>query len=887
MAQTATSGRSPLLVPGLIERWARSAPGETALLATDGRATSYGRLMACAQQAAESLRGAGFGPGSRLATVLPDTPDTVAPFLGALSAGVAWCPLSPALRRDEVERYVAALRADAILAPPDPGGAARQVAESRGIPFLTFEPDGQGDEPAIRPASAGVARSGEGRLPDPGDLAMVFHTSGTTSRPKLVPLTHGNVVPAILGVVEALRLTSGDRCLNVMPLSHLHGLGIGILASLAGGGRTVCAAGFDGARFFDWLREFQVTWYSAASPVHKAVLDALARDPGAARGHSLRFVRSGSSRLAPSVMEGLEKALGVPVIDSYGMSEAVAQLATNLLPPGRRKVGSVGVAAGSEIAVIDAAGTRLPTGQTGEVVIRGPSVTAGYENDDEANRGAFIDGWLRTGDRGYLDEDGFLFLRGRLKEVINCGGETVSPFEVDEVLMRHPAVKDAAAFPLPDRRLGEAVGAAAVLHGGAAATEPEIIRFASERLAHYKVPRAVFFVDALPRGATGKVRRAELSELAEEWSAAARQAAAEARGRDGSIPVFGMLRGIWADVAGREGCEPTDNFFELGGDSVSAMRLLARVEEASGTAVPAAVFYADPTLEGLARALVSSTRSGDIATLVELQPEGTLEPLHFVAAGPPWLLFDLAHSLRPDRPLCVLHPMAIAGPRWRPEIGSLAQTYLDEVRNRQAGGPYFLAGISAGGLIALEMARALLREGEQVAFVGLIDSVLERSLLNHLLGVQGVLNPAIDWFRDLAAGTPEARRGSFDRAVRATGRVLGRLTGRGAPDAGRARVRRDVAYFVRLVEAQRQACRRHIVRPFPGRIDYFWAEGTRAYTLRDPRLGWDRIAEGGLVAHRVPGDHHYALASPHVEETSRVLREAMADAAADLPRRGG
>jgi acyl-CoA synthetase (AMP-forming)/AMP-acid ligase II len=328
----------------------------------------------------------------------------------------------------------------------------------------------------------------------------------------MVALTQANLCASAENVARSLALEPGDRCLNVMPLFHIHGLVAAVLASLAAGGSVFCTPGFHALRFFSWLEESGATWYTAVPTIHQAVLDRAPRNSEILERVHLRLVRSSSAALAPQVMARLEEAFRAPVIEAYGMTEAAHQMASNPLPPRVRKPGSVGVAAGPEVAIMDADGKLLETGETGEVVIRGTNVTAGYLANPSANAQAFTGGWLRTGDQGFLDEDGYLRLTGRLKELINRGGEKISPREVDEALLDHPAVAQAVTFALPDEKLGEEVAAAIVLREGAASTENELRDFARARLAPFKVPRRIVFVPEIPKGATGKLQRIGLAE---------------------------------------------------------------------------------------------------------------------------------------------------------------------------------------------------------------------------------------------------------------------------------------------------------------------------------------------------------------------------------------
>jgi oxalate---CoA ligase len=343
------------------------------------------------------------------------------------------------------------------------------------------------------------------------DVALVLHTSGTTSRPKIVPLRHINVTASAYHVGRSLALAPDDACLNIMPLFHIHGLIAAVLSSLAAGGSVCCTPGFNAFRFFSWFDEARPTWYTAVPTMHQALLPLAARNAEIIARGRLRLIRSSSASLPPQVMAALEEAFGVPVLESYGMTEAAHQMASNPLPPRPHYPGSVGVAAGPEIAIMDDDGDLLAPGKLGEVVIRGRNVTAGYESNPEANARAFTHGWFRTGDQGFLDEDGYLRLTGRLKEIINRGGEKISPLEVDTVLMDHPAVQQVVTFGIPHDKLGEEVGAAVVLREGHALDEHGLREFAGERLAPFKVPRRVVFLSEIPKGATGKLQRIGLA----------------------------------------------------------------------------------------------------------------------------------------------------------------------------------------------------------------------------------------------------------------------------------------------------------------------------------------------------------------------------------------
>ncbi len=390
---------------------------------------------------------------------------------------------------------------------------AREAAAELGVPVLELHPVAGGAAGDFTLDTAGLA-GGAARpgLAEATDGALVLHTSGTTSRPKIVPLTQANITASAYHISETLALTPADVCLNIMPLFHIHGLIAATLSSLAAGASVVCTPGFNAFRFFPWLRETNPSWYTAVPTMHQAILGLAERNAAVIKASRLRFIRSSSASLPAPVMLAMEQAFGVPVIEAYGMTEAAHQMASNPLPPRARFAGAVGLAAGPEIGILGADGVLLPPGELGEVVIRGRNVTAGYESNPAANAEAFVNGWFRTGDQGVIDSEGYLRLTGRLKELINRGGEKVSPLEVDAVILEHPAVAQCLTFALPHDKLGEEVAAAVVLREGAALTEAALKDHLSRQLAAFKVPRKIVFLAEIPKGATGKPMRIGLAK---------------------------------------------------------------------------------------------------------------------------------------------------------------------------------------------------------------------------------------------------------------------------------------------------------------------------------------------------------------------------------------
>jgi acyl-CoA synthetase (AMP-forming)/AMP-acid ligase II len=480
---------------------------------------SYASLRALIDRTLRSLNELGIGRGDRVAIVVPNGPEMATAFLCVASAATS-APLNPAYRQDEFEFYLEDLKARALIVEAGSESPALRAAEKLGVALITLTPEPQAGAGAFKlsgsPVDALAERVYRGHRPrlqpaEAHDVALILHTSGTTSRPKIVPLRHANIWTSAGNIATSLELSENDRALNVMPLFHIHGLIAGLSAPLSRGGAVFCTAGFNALKFFAAMEEARPTWYTAVPTMHQTILTRAGRHKEIIANHPLRFVRSSSSSLPPTVIGELEAAFKCPVIEAYGMTEATHQMASNPLN-GIRKPGSVGVPAGPEIAIMDDAGRLLNRGETGEVVIRGENVTAAYENNPKANGEAFVNGWFRTGDQGVIDGDGYLTLTGRLKEIINRGGEKISPREVDEALMDHPAVLQAVAFAVPHPMLGEDVGAAVVLREGLSATEQELGAFLSERLAAFKTPRKILFLAEIPKGATGKLQRIGLAQ---------------------------------------------------------------------------------------------------------------------------------------------------------------------------------------------------------------------------------------------------------------------------------------------------------------------------------------------------------------------------------------
>jgi acyl-CoA synthetase (AMP-forming)/AMP-acid ligase II len=454
---------------------------------------------------ADALASAGIRRGDRVAIALPNGLPAIVCFLAASIAGTA-APLNPAYPYEEFVFFLRDTDARLLICPPVGAEFARAAAADLKIPILSVSMTDKGVVHLLDAPSGAKASE-----PTADDVALVLHTSGSTGRPKRVPLRHFNLAVSSANIANTYALSEADVSLCIMPLFHIHGLIASVMSTLVSGGTVVVPAKFNALSFWRTVRKYRVTWYSGVPTMHQLLLARTHQKPEEAT--SLRFIRSCSAPLSAELIHKIEELFGVPFVEAYGMTEAAHQMSSNPLPPRHRKAGSVGVATGIRISVMDKDGNHLGTNQRGEIVIQGASVFRGYENNPEANARALVQGWFRTGDEGLLDEDCYLHLTGRIKDIIIRGGENIAPHEVDEVLLRHPSVAAAVTFGCPHPTLGEVVGAAVVLHQAGSTSEAELVEHCRNFLAEYKCPSKIYLVESIPTTATGKIRRRAVAEI--------------------------------------------------------------------------------------------------------------------------------------------------------------------------------------------------------------------------------------------------------------------------------------------------------------------------------------------------------------------------------------
>ena len=589
-------------VSRLIAAHAYTTPASKAVLSPGRESLTYEGLARQIAATAQALAAGGWGAGSRIGLALPNGPEMAVALVAIMSCATC-VPLNPNTDEETLRFLLQRLGVDAVIVPESGSTVVRKVASelALGIIPLSFSPHD--------PAGTFTLDCKTGRAPVTAtlagaeDIALVLHTSGTTGRSKAVPLTHRSQLDSALQRAEWFGLTPRDRSLCVAPPFTATAIRRTLLPPLAAGGSIVCPREFVAEQMLDLLTEFEPTFYAAGPAIHRAVLEAIVRR-GSAPRHALRFVISGSTALPAELQADLEDALGVALIQTYAMTET-GSITQNPLPPAMRRPGSAGIPDKCELAIVGAGGEFLPAGESGEIMVRGPQVFSGYEDDPEANRNAFLDDWFRTGDLGFIDSDGYLYVTGRLKELINRGGFKVSPAEVDVVLMRNPAVAEAATFGIPHPTLGEDVVAAVVLRESAAVTPQALRDFALDNLAGFKVPSRIVMVTRIPKSPLGKVRRSELVDILGESLQPAYHAPRDPREE--------IVAELFADVLGIEAPGRFDNFFALGGDSLRSAQVTNRVNAVFNCRLDSVSLFRRPTVAEFAAEITSVLRDSQLS----------------------------------------------------------------------------------------------------------------------------------------------------------------------------------------------------------------------------------------------------------------------------------
>jgi acyl-CoA synthetase (AMP-forming)/AMP-acid ligase II/thioesterase domain-containing protein/acyl carrier protein len=834
-------------------RRASATPLAVALGSAGREPLSWADLWRHVRIASEEFERAGIAPRGVAALALPNGPEFLSAFL-AITLRAACAPLDLSLTQREYRFQLSKINAATLVVADGMNAAVTEVAHELGMRVIRLRSAEGSAAGVFSVEPIGTANGNATRRET--DAAVLLHTSATTDTPKLVPLSRANLRAVTQQDIRALQLNARDRYLSLTPLCHAHGLAAS-LTQLCCGGSVFCDPAFSPTNLLELSLQFRPTWISAGVPVLRILL-ALARENPDALRRSVRFIRSTGGSPDPELVDAFQQIVGVPLLNGYGLTEApgVTRNTLSLSRPG-----SAGRSSGAQLAVRDEDGNFLPTEAEGEIVLRGPALTEGYLDDPSANQVAFRDGWFHTGDIGWMDRDGFLFITGRKKEMISRGGKRVLPLEVDTVLLRHPALADAATFPIPHRTLEQEPAAAVVLRPGAEVSELELRRFAAAQLAAFKIPRKIVFLGQIPRSASGKPKRAALAEKFRELGMAAQSPRFDRPPTEIEETLIAIWRRVLSVGRGVERINPGDDFFDLGGDSLSAALMLTEAAEAfqlGPSTLPQADFFDYPTVSQLAARIAESVRE----TRREPVLQNRILVLQSTCKGLPIFCFStteqdaymfrhLSRWLGPDQPFTVVCPTHPVQQNRLRSVEEIARQAVASVRALCPQGPSVIAGYCYGGAVAFEVARQLMIEGGQVALLALLESP--------------------------APGYPKIVR-AWRAYSRALNSAFSRLAGRGA--------QQDLppeAWHPTMLWKFRP-------KMFDAPIVHFMGADVPVSTriLSDPRLGWRNFARNGFEARLVPGGHaslldesrSAALAAEFESVLRRLNSGALARAAA-------
>jgi oxalate---CoA ligase len=727
-----------------IQRHSKCRPDQPAVVSSGFAPLSYRELQCLIDEVRAALRLAGFGQSARIAIAMRNGPQAALAIVAVACSAVS-IPINPRQSLSEIETCLAALRPDAVLVVEGADSAARRAAERKGITIIeaTQSKDGSLGFSVGLLKTTIAATPDESDEPDTDAHALILQTSGTSNaEPKLIPVTHRIMLAAAEREQVSYELTPLDRCLSVTPIWYAFGLLLPVFTPLLTGGSVAFPANALEVDLSEWLTVLMPTWYPAAPTLHLSILERLEAQAGAKRKHSLRFVLTGGASPPQKVREGLQSILGVPMLDRYGASETQL-ISTNRPPPGPSRPGTCGIPWPNTVGIFGDDGQQVGAGEQGELFVSGSTVISSYLNAPELNRTRFVNGWFRTGDIGCFDKNGFLTLHGRKDDFINRGGEKISPVEIDDALMRHPAVAEAVAFGVSHARLGEDVAAAVVLRPDKAATPVELRKYLGEQVASFKVPRRIIIVNELPKGVTGKILRRRLSDSLGRSTGVPSPVLNASANND----LLFRLRDLWERMLNCGPLSIDDDFFEKGGDSLLATDMLIEVERMIGKAIPSSILFEAGTIRQLVQKL-SEAGGLQAAPLIQLSSNGSQAPLVFFHGdlfGGGHYVKRLAHLLGSDQPLFVIAPHGADGTPIPHSVEAMAADGLPSIMNAQPEGPYRLAGWCIGGLVAFEAARMLLAAGKQVEMVIIIDApvVNARRSVQTLLSILARARPVI------------------------------------------------------------------------------------------------------------------------------------------------
>jgi acyl-CoA synthetase (AMP-forming)/AMP-acid ligase II/thioesterase domain-containing protein/acyl carrier protein len=879
---------------------AHQNPDHFALESPGNLPLTYRDLRKQVLQVIKTLNARGFGRNDRIAIIMPAGPETA--VLGiAVMAGFTHAPLNPQYTEPEFRGILSRLKVKAVIVQKDHETAARAAASSQNIPLIEVTPSP--DRAGIFTFGTGMADEGnESVFAQPDDTALVLLTSGTTSLPKIVPLTQKQIVKSVGILCSQLHHAERDKSLHIVPHFHLLGILGTLLAPLSGGGTVICTRNFIPSDFLSLVKNEHPTFYCAGPSHHQAILHELKKvPPHELNNHSLRYIRSVSAPLPTPVRKELGTLLGVPIIENYAMTES-----PNITINMAEKEDSVGIPIIESLVILDADGTRLGSFQNGEVTIQGEVVFSGYEDAPEENASAFINGWFRTGDVGYLDDEGYLYLTGRKKELINKGGEKISPAEIDQILMTHPGVQQAMAFRIDDPLLGEDIAAMVVVQDQHL-DEENLRSYLLDRLIPLKVPKRIYVVDEIPKGPTGKLLRSVGTERYTTTTGEDKGTTDLTKSTGSPAPslVQETLLRIWKDILDMTTLSVDDDFFRCGGNSLTAIELLIKIQRAFHLTLPPDTIYLFPTIRQQEMMIAQKTKTSVQyhPLIVPIRGDGTLPPLFCFHPLGGWIVKyqDISPFLDQNRPVFGIRAKGLEPGETPPlTIREAAREYADAIKTVQKEGSYHLVGYSAGALYAFELACQLQSLGDTVIFLGIID--------------QSVPSPQIRLFRKVTYLLP---KGENSTTIMAAGHSLYRFFNNNLkknPDSilyslfvkGMGVVSQGLLYVTgsppltastpnvefdfhgekdeistypeeqqSLVRIQMRALQNYQPRTFSGDLTFFSTGPDAEFYPGDLTRGWDSCITGKTIIIPVPGNHETLFKEPFGRVLAKKIEEAL------------
>ncbi len=851
----------PSTIGETLSRRAATDPQAPALVCSGLEVMSFGQLVRQIRLIDEQLRLAGIRPDSRVGIALPRGPEA-ALLSVAICCTATVLPINPTLPPAELEEELRRIRVDALIVPGWEAVPAWAAASNPAVGLFRVSKAATSLDDVVlaqlRPIARRPLRAGSVNAQS---VCAIFRTSGTTGTAKRVPVTHRNLVEMARKMERWLGLGPTDRSACIMPIYYNAGFKATLVVPLLIGCSVAMPRTSGPQDFQQWIGELRPTWLTSAPAFLQALLDKLRVLPAGEPRHALRFVLSTASYLPESIRTELQARIGAPVLEFYGLCEA-GMMTGPRLPPLAPKPGTVGIVPAGELEIRGEDGTALRPGKVGQVMLRGPSVMPGYLQDIDDTPTGLVDGWLVTGDLGMVDADGDLTVVGRTKEIINRGGEKVAPYDVEKVLLQHPAVREAAAFAVPHPRLGESVGAAVVLKEGGAATSSALIEFLRDRLAPFQMPRQVHVLQSLPKGATGKISRPQLS------AAYADQARETVRPDE---PLQIQIAEIWQRLLKRDDIGIDEDFFDAGGDSLQATEMLLELEAQTRQTIVPSQIKTELTIRHLVETLVSAAASKD--ELMSKVKDGEGRPLficHGDFDGWGFYALRLADLLKHDGPIYLLHPN-FDRKASVDTMEAMASRYIPGLLARQSSGAFQLAGYCHGGLAAWEIAHQLECAGRKVESVMLIDtfSINARPMMRGIaraVSRLGGIAPGDIGAKLRAKGMPAVWAGTR-RLLQKDHAVLWRVARRlysGQPGAANS-----------LRSAYYHAMSNYVPPPIKARVVVVLSD---EYTHKKEFAAeaWRNLAQQVGQEH-VPGRHNTCITS-HVGELAQALNRRLAAA---------